>query len=51
MLTEPGFCTSFIERVYITALGCEICFGTQGVQAAGAGGLYPPWQTQVAGGG
>jgi hypothetical protein len=39
LVTSPSFCTSSTERVYITALGCEICFGTQGLQAAGAGGL------------
>jgi hypothetical protein len=38
-VTCPSFCTSFIERVYITAIGCEFGFGTQGLQAAGAGGL------------
>jgi hypothetical protein len=39
-LTSPNFCTSFIERVYITAIGCEIGLGgTRGLQAAGAGGL------------
>lgn len=38
-LTGPSFCTCSTERVYITALGCEICFGTHGLQAAGAGGL------------
>ena len=38
-LTCPSFCTSGHERVYITAVGCEICFGTTGLQAAGAGGL------------
>ncbi len=39
-LTCPSFCTSPNERVYITAVGCEIGFGdTRGLQAAGAGGL------------
>jgi hypothetical protein len=38
-LTSPSFCTKFSERVYITALGCEIAFGTMELQAAGAGGL------------
>jgi hypothetical protein len=39
-LTSPSFCTSFNERVYITAIGCEIGLGgTRGLQAAGAGGL------------
>ncbi len=38
-VTCPSFCTRFNERVYITAIGCEICFGTTGLQAAGAGGL------------
>ena len=38
-VAEPGFCTRFTERVYITANGCEFCFGTHGLQAAGAGGL------------
>jgi hypothetical protein len=37
-VTEPGFCTSCTERVYITAIGCELCFGTRGLQAARAGG-------------
>ena len=37
-LTEPGFCTKFTERVYITAMGCEFRLGIQGLQAAGAGG-------------
>jgi len=37
-MTEPGFCTGFTERVYITAIGCEFCFGTSELQAAGAGG-------------
>ncbi len=26
-MTSPSFCTSGHERVYITAVGCEICFG------------------------
>jgi hypothetical protein len=38
-MTSPSFCTKFSERVYITALGCEIAFGTMELQAAGAGGL------------
>jgi hypothetical protein len=38
-VTSPSFCTKFSERVYITALGCEIAFGTMELQAAGAGGL------------
>ncbi len=38
-LTCPSFCTSFNERVYITAKSCEFGFGTHGLQAAGAGGL------------
>jgi hypothetical protein len=39
-LTSPSFCTSSSERVYITAMGCEIELGgTRGLQAAGAGGL------------
>jgi hypothetical protein len=39
-MTSPSFCTSFIKRVYITAMGCEIGSGrTEGLQAAGAGGL------------
>jgi hypothetical protein len=38
-LTCPSFCTSSNERVYITALGCEICFGSTELQAAGTGGL------------
>src|SRR5271154_1776203 len=41
-LTGPSFCTTASERVYITAIGCEIGFdGTRGLQAAGAGGLVP----------
>ena len=40
VLTSPSFCTKFTERVYITALGCKIKFGTIGLQAAGAGGLW-----------
>ena len=40
MMTCPSFCTSSSERVYITALGCEIEFGgARELQAAGAGGL------------
>jgi len=39
LLTSPSFCTSGHERVYISASGCEIGFGPQGLQAAGAGGL------------
>ena len=39
-VTSPSFCTTVNERVYITASDCEIGFGgTQGLQAAGAGGL------------
>jgi hypothetical protein len=38
---KTEICISFNERGYITALGCEICFDTQGLQAAGAGGLQP----------
>jgi len=39
-LTCPSFCTSSSERVYITAMGCEIEFGgARELQAAGAGGL------------
>jgi hypothetical protein len=39
-LTGPSFCTSSSERVYITAIGCEIEFGgARELQAAGAGGL------------
>ena len=39
-VTGPSFCTTASERVYITAIGCEIGFdGTRGLQAAGAGGL------------
>jgi len=38
-VTEPAFSTSFTERVYITARGCEFGFGDDGLQAAGAGGL------------
>jgi len=39
-LIGPSFCTSSNERVYITAVGCEIGFGdTGGLQAARAGGL------------
>jgi len=39
-MTNPSFCTSCNERVYITVSGCEIGFGgAQGLQAAGAGGL------------
>ncbi len=35
-VTSLSFCTSFTERVYITAIGCEIGFdGTKGLQAAG----------------
>ena len=40
VLTSPSFCTSSSERVYITAIGCEIEFGgARELQAAGAGGL------------
>jgi DNA-binding response OmpR family regulator len=40
MMTCPSFCTSSSERVYITAMGCEIEFGgARELQAAGAGGL------------
>jgi len=39
-MTGPSFCTSSSERVYITAIGCEIEFGgARELQAAGAGGL------------
>jgi hypothetical protein len=39
-MTSPSFCTTASERVYITANGWEIEFvWTQGLQAAGAGGL------------
>jgi hypothetical protein len=39
-VTSPSFCTSSSERVYITAMGCEIEFGgARELQAAGAGGL------------
>jgi hypothetical protein len=39
-VTGPSFCTSSNERVYITAIGCEIEFGgARELQAAGAGGL------------
>jgi len=39
-LTSSSFCTSLIERVYITAMGCETGLGgIRGLQAAGAGGL------------
>jgi hypothetical protein len=39
-LTSPSFCTSSSERVYITAIGCELEFGgARELQAAGAGGL------------
>jgi hypothetical protein len=41
LLTCPSFCTRFNERVYITAIGCEICFGTTGLQAACPRGLQP----------
>ena len=35
ILTRPSFCTSSSERVYITALGCEIELGVEsGVCAA-----------------
>jgi len=27
-MTEPDFCTRFTVRVYLTAMGCEIGFGT-----------------------
>jgi formate hydrogenlyase subunit 4 len=37
---QPGFLYQSSERVYITAMGCEIEFsGTRELQAAGAGGL------------
>jgi YD repeat-containing protein len=40
LVTSPSFCTSCSERVYITAMGCEIGLGgTRGLQATGAGGL------------
>jgi predicted RNA methylase len=40
LVTGPSFCTSSSERVYITAIGCEIEFGgARELQAAGAGGL------------
>ena len=40
LLTGPSFCTTANERVYITAMGCELGFGgPRGLQAAGAGGL------------
>jgi hypothetical protein len=32
-LTGWSFCTRATERVYITAVGREICFGTTGLQA------------------
>jgi hypothetical protein len=39
-VTRPSSCTTVNERVYITAMGCELGFGgTRGLQAAGAGGL------------
>ena len=39
-VTSPSFCTSSSERVYITAIGCEIEFGgARDVRVAGAGGL------------
>jgi hypothetical protein len=35
-VTSPSFCTTVNERVYITAIGCEIGLGgTRGLQAAG----------------
>ena len=35
-LTSPSFCISSSERVYITAIGCEIEFGgARGLQTAG----------------
>jgi len=40
LMTGPSFCTSSSERVYITAIDCEIEFGgARELQAAGAGGL------------
>ena len=33
-LTRPRFCTNFTERVYITTIGCEFGFGTQGLGAS-----------------
>jgi hypothetical protein len=40
MMTGPRFCPPENERVYITAIGCDIEFGgTRGLQVAGAGGL------------
>jgi len=39
-VTSPSFCTNSSERVYITAMRCEIEFGgARELQAAGAGGL------------
>jgi hypothetical protein len=39
-VTSPSFCTNSSERVYITAMRCEIEFGgATELQAAGAGGL------------
>ena len=40
VVTRPIFCTNPMERVYITAWGCEIgSGGRNGLQAPGAGGL------------
>ena len=39
-VTGPSFCTTANERVYITAMGCELeLSGLRGLQAAGAGGV------------
>jgi len=39
-LTSPSFCTTASERVYITAMSCELGLGgLRGLQATGAGGL------------
>jgi len=40
VLTSPSFCTTASERVYITAMSCELGLGgLRGLQATGAGGL------------
>src|SRR6267154_3829096 len=34
-ITSPSFCSNFTERVYITAIGCEIGFGDRATTVAG----------------
>jgi len=44
-VTSPSFCTRFNERVYITAIGWEFCFGTMG--DCGRGGRGPIAERRV----